>query len=178
MRPQTITAFAQRFGLSRATLLYYDRIGLLKPSGVSAAGYRLYGDREADRMERIDTYRKAGLPLRAIREILDNEGPDTLEAALRQRLAALNEELERVRAQQRLVVRLLGRDGGQPRCREIDVKQWVAMLEEAGVDEAGRLRWHHAFERDAPAAHQEFLESLGLDKPQIDDIRHRSRTGS
>jgi DNA-binding transcriptional MerR regulator len=129
-------------------------------------------------MERIDTYRKAGLPLRAIREILDNEGPDTLEAGLRQRLAALNEELERVRAQQRLVVRLLGRDGGQTRCRGIDVKQWVAMLEEAGVDEAGRQRWHQAFERDAPAAHQEFLESLGLDKTRIDDIRQCSRTGS
>lgn len=32
------------FGLSRTALLYYDSIGLLKPSGRSASGYRRYGE--------------------------------------------------------------------------------------------------------------------------------------
>ncbi|MEJ2060473.1 MAG: MerR family transcriptional regulator [Gammaproteobacteria bacterium] len=176
MQPQTITAFAKRFGLSRATLLYYDRIGLLKPSGVNPAGYRLYGKAEADRMARINTFRKAGLPLKAIQAILDETGDDTLETALEHQLGVLNEEIDRLRARQRLVVQLLGRGAQQPRYRNVDVAQWVAMLEEAGVDEAGRVRWHQAFERDEPEAHQAFLESLGLDKDEIADIRRRSRT--
>lgn len=169
----TITAFAKRFNLSRSTLLYYDRVGLLKPAGTSDAGYRLYGERELARMERIETFRNAGLPLNAIREILDGEAGGRVEAALEQQLASLNDEIARLRAQQKLVVQLLGREGQMD--HQVDVTQWVAMLEEAGVDKVGRQRWHAAFERDAPEAHQEFLQSLGLSERQIVDIRRRSR---
>ena len=38
----TITRLAKQFKLSRSTLLYYDRIGLLRPSGRSPSNYRLY----------------------------------------------------------------------------------------------------------------------------------------
>lgn len=180
MKPQTITAFAKRFGLSRSTLLYYDRIGLLKPAGFSPNGYRLYGERETARMRRIDTFRKAGIPLKAIREILDGmaddgEGGGGLEAALERRLIDLNQEIGQLHAQQRLVASLLRREGKRPRVRSVDVTQWVAMLEEAGLDEVARQRWHSAFERDAPEAHQEFLVSLGLDEEEIAEIRRRSR---
>jgi len=173
---QTITAFARRFGLSRATLLYYDRVGLLRPATVSPAGYRLYGDKEVRLMERIVTYRKAGLPLRSIQRILDEGTSDVLQAALERRLAALNEEIERLMAQQRLVIQLSGRAGGRLRQRGMGVAQWVSMLEEAGVDEAGRQRWHRAFERDAPDAHQVFLEFLGLGDQEITKIRRASRS--
>lgn len=174
MPPQTITEFARQFGLSRATLLYYDRIGLLKPDNISVNGYRLYGEHERARMTRIDRYRKAGLPLKAIQEILDGKGGDALEEALEQQLARTNEEMQRLRAQQRLITELLHRRGKIPG-GQVDVRQWVAMLEEAGVDAAGRQRWHAAFERDAPAAHQLFLESLGLDAEEIARVRARSR---
>jgi len=172
---KTITVFAREHGLSRATLLYYDRIGLLKPSGFSAAGYRLYGPQEEARMARIDTFREAGIPLKAIQGILEGEESDVLEAALEQRLTTLNAEIATLRSQQRLVAELLQREGRQSRCHNVDVAQWVAMLEEAGVDEAGRLRWHQAFERDAPEAHHAFLVSLGLDEEAIASIRQRSQ---
>ncbi|MCU7934897.1 MAG: MerR family transcriptional regulator [Candidatus Thiodiazotropha sp. (ex Dulcina madagascariensis)] len=175
MKLKTITAFAKQFDLSRATLLYYDRIGLLKPAGVSSAGYRLYGEPERVRMARIDTFRKAGLSLAAIQSILDGKNTTALETALEQRLTALNDEITNLGAQQRLVIQLLGREGEYPRCRNINVEQWVAMLEEAGVDEVGRQRWHQAFERDAPDSHQAFLVSLGLKAEEISEIRSRSR---
>lgn len=172
---RTITSFAREYNLSRATLLYYDRIGLLKPAGFSPAGYRLYGPAESEWMARINTFREAGIPLKAIRAILDGEDSDAMEAALEERLSALNAEIAGLRSQQRLVAELLQRQGKQSRCHSVDVKQWVAMLEEAGVDEAGKLRWHQAFERDAPEAHHAFLVSLGLDEVAIADIRRRSR---
>lgn len=175
MPPQTISAFARRFGLSRATLLYYDRISLLRPAGLSPAGYRLYGQAEAARMGRIHIYRQAGLSLEAIRAILDGYGGDDLQAALEQRLASLNREMDELRAQQRLIAQLLRRDGPEARYRHVDVNQWVAMLMEAGMDEAGLLRWHQAFERDAPEAHQAFLVSLGLPVQEIESIRRGSR---
>ncbi|SDZ78171.1 MerR family transcriptional regulator [Microbulbifer marinus] len=173
MQMLTITAFARRFNLSRSTLLYYDRIGLLKPASTSDSGYRLYGERELARMERIETFRNAGLPLKAIRDIVDGECMGSVEVALERQLAALNDEITRLRAQQKLVVQLLGR--GAETGHAVDVAQWVAMLEEAGVDKAGRRRWHAAFERDAPQAHREFLQSLGLDDEEIAEIRRRSR---
>ena len=38
---QTISQAAKKFKLSRSTLLYYDRIGLLRPTERTAAGYRI-----------------------------------------------------------------------------------------------------------------------------------------
>jgi len=172
---KTITAFAREFHLSRATLLYYDRIGLLKPARFSPAGYRLYGPAESQRMARINTFREAGLPLKAIAAILDGEDSDALETALEERLSVLNAEIAQLRSQQRIVAELLQREGKQARCHNVDVNQWLAMLEEAGVNEAGRLRWHQAFERDAPEAHHAFLLSLGLSALEIAQIRSRSR---
>lgn len=175
MKPQTITVFARRFNLSRSTLLYYDRIGLLKPSGKSRAGYRLYSEADAERMTRIDLFRKAGLSLGAIKEIMAPGDEDTVEMALEQRLASLNEEMAELKAQQHLVVQLLQRRGKNPRQPGVDVNQWVKMLEEAGMDEQARHRWHTAFEREAPDAHREFLHSLGLSDTDVDKIRKQSR---
>ena len=42
----SVSRLGRRYGLSRSTLLYYDRIGLLSASARSAAGYRVYGERD------------------------------------------------------------------------------------------------------------------------------------
>ena len=67
----TIGQLCRRFGLSRSTLLYYDRIGLLHPTGRSASNYRLYSDADVQRMERIIVFRQAGIALAKIGRILD-----------------------------------------------------------------------------------------------------------
>jgi MerR family transcriptional regulator, thiopeptide resistance regulator len=171
MKPQTISAFAKLFDLSRATLLYYDRIGLVKPARCNAAGYRLYTQTEHARMTRINTLRKAGLTLKAIQKLLQRDKVGNIAFALEQRLIALNEEMDQLRAQQALITSLLGREEKQV----VDVEQWVKMLSEAGVDAEGRKRWHCAFERDAPDAHEEFLIALGLDADEVKTIRNQSR---
>ncbi len=175
MEPQTITVFAKQFNLSRSTLLYYDRIGLLNPSGKSPLGYRLYTASDAARMRRIEVYRKAGLCLQDIKAIMAAIAEGVVEDALERRLAVLNQEVNVLKAQQHLVVQLLQHMGRYPRIPGVDVDQWVRMLEEAGMDEQARLVWHTAFERDAPQAHQEFLQTLGLSASEIERIRKQSR---
>lgn len=175
MGQQTISVFARRFGLSRATLLYYDRIGLLNPAGLSSAGYRLYGEDEVNRMMRIGTFRKAGLPLLEIKKILDDGNADNLEQALENRLTALNAEIANLHVQQNLIAQLLKRDQNQARYKTVHATMWVAMLEEAGIDEAGRKRWHREFEHDAPIAHDGFLTLLGFDESAVAEIRSWSR---
>jgi len=70
MRTVTISKLAQEFGLSRSTLLYYDRIALLAPSGRTRSGYRYYSEEDRLRLERICHFRQAGLPLRDISVLL------------------------------------------------------------------------------------------------------------
>ena len=72
----TIGRLARRYQLSRSTLLYYDRIGLLKPGARTETGYRIYDEYDAKRLEKICTYRRAGLALADIKTSLD--GPEKL----------------------------------------------------------------------------------------------------
>ena len=65
----TVGHLARRFELSRSTLLYYDSIGLLKPSGRSKSRYRLYSEDDCRRLQAICRYREAGLALDEIRRV-------------------------------------------------------------------------------------------------------------
>jgi DNA-binding transcriptional MerR regulator len=46
MKTYSISKLARAFGLSRSTLLYYDRIGLLAASGRTGSGYRCYSEKD------------------------------------------------------------------------------------------------------------------------------------
>ena len=73
MKTYSISQLARACGLSRSTLLYYDRLGLLKPSGRTGSGYRYYSKAEQKRLQRIGHFRQAGLTLKQIRAVLDGK---------------------------------------------------------------------------------------------------------
>jgi DNA-binding transcriptional MerR regulator len=68
---QTISDFASCFGLRTDTLRYYERLGLLRPSERTSAGYRLYDDEAADRLRFIKEAQRMGLRLADIKELLE-----------------------------------------------------------------------------------------------------------
>jgi DNA-binding transcriptional MerR regulator len=172
----TIGQLARRFALARSTLLYYDTIGLLTPRGRSAGNYRLYVGADVERLEKICRYRAAGVSLEAIGGILSREGEgDGLRGVLQERLFAIDREIRGLREQQTLILRLLESDTADLSGAILSKETWVAMLRTAGLDEAGMHRWHREFERVAPAAHDAFLSSLGIDVPEIAAIRAWSR---
>ncbi|HIS27306.1 MAG TPA: MerR family transcriptional regulator [Candidatus Pullilachnospira intestinigallinarum] len=80
MRMYRVKELADLAGVSARTLRHYDSIGLLKPACISAAGYRLYGEREVDLLQQILFYRERGMDLKEIREILYTENFDILGA--------------------------------------------------------------------------------------------------
>ncbi|WP_428266257.1 MerR family transcriptional regulator [Haliangium sp.] len=173
----SIGQLGRRYGLSRSTLLYYDRIGLLTASERSAAGYRLYTERDSKRLEAICRYREIGLSLEQIRDLLSGASGRAAEL-LEARLDQLNVEIERLREQQRVIVRLLANRKKLRGARALDKDRWVAILRATGLDDEGMRRWHVEFERMAPKAHQDFLESLGLSKTEIARIRRWSRASA
>ena len=173
----TISQLASRFGLSRSTLLYYDSIGLLSPAMRSRANYRLYSDADVERMELIDLYRQAGLPLKEVARVLDS-GQGAAARALGRRLRDVNSEIRRLRRQQQMIVGLLQSEAALRRTRSLDKEGWVAILRASGLSDDDMARWHVEFERLSPEAHQDFLESLGLEDEEIDRIREWSRASA
>jgi len=89
-RPLRIQAFAALTSVTVRALHHYDRIGLLRPQR-SGSGYRLYGNRELERLEQIVALRFIGVPLKQMRPLL--EGSVLAEALPRQR--AMLEEKRR-----------------------------------------------------------------------------------
>ncbi len=170
----TISQLARRFDLSRSTLLYYDRIGLLSPSARSRANYRLYSPADVERMELIDLYRQAGLPLKDIARVLDSDQGVAAEL-LAERLRALGREIRELRHRQQRIVELLKSEAALRESRSLDKEGWVAILRATGLSDDDMHRWHVEFERLSPAAHQDFLESLGLGTEEVARIREGSR---
>jgi DNA-binding transcriptional MerR regulator len=64
-------------GVSVRTLHHYDEIGLLRPSGRTAAGHRRYGSGDLQRLRRILFYRELDFGLEEIAAILADPDGDT-----------------------------------------------------------------------------------------------------
>jgi DNA-binding transcriptional MerR regulator len=62
---------ADRVGLSLRTIRYYEEIGLVRPSGRTEGGFRLYTDPDVDRLHLIKTLKPLGLSLDAMGELMD-----------------------------------------------------------------------------------------------------------
>ncbi len=165
----TVGRLARRYGLSRTALLYYDRIGLLRPSGRTPGGYRQYSQADAARLGQIMAYRRAGLGLGAIVRVL--EAPESrLARTLEARLDELSQEIQALRQQQRLILGLLGA-GRLPEDGMLDKAAWVDLLAASGFSEDDMLVWHREFERRAPQKHLRFLQALCIPKNEIEMIR-------
>lgn len=65
--------FAKMANVSIRTIRYYDKQGLLKPAGMSEAGYRLYTDSDFARLQKILSLKYLGFSLDEIRSITIND---------------------------------------------------------------------------------------------------------
>ena len=77
---KTVNEVSKLTGVSVRTLHHYDAIGLLPPTRVTEAGYRLYDDTALARLQAILLFRELRFPLKDIREILDSPHFDPMEA--------------------------------------------------------------------------------------------------
>lgn len=80
MPMMTVNEVSKMTGVSIRTLQYYDTIGLLKPSGYTKAGYRLYDDTALERLQQILLFKELEFPLKEIKEIIDAPNFDRMKA--------------------------------------------------------------------------------------------------
>ena len=91
----TVAQMSKRTGVSVRTLHHYDQIGLLKPTEVTDAGYRLYDDAALDKLYMILVYRDLGLSLNEIGSILDAPDYDR-NRVLEHQIKLMQERIEKL----------------------------------------------------------------------------------
>ncbi len=94
----TVNEVSRLAGVSVRTLQYYDRIGLLTPEKRSGSGYRIYGEKELEKLQQILLLRELEFRLDEIAVMLSSPGFDR-DAALKQQIELLTlkkQRLERI----------------------------------------------------------------------------------
>ncbi len=129
MKALTVNGVIKATGLSRETLRYYEKMGLLNPQRRATNGYRVYAADDLERLEFIFRTKRAGFTIRNIRELLD------------------------LKKSQNTTCRL-GRDMARQQIRHVDEKiaalkevrailaDFAEQCEKEGLDEPCRLNFH------------------------------------
>ena len=171
----TISKLGQKFGLSRTALLYYEREGLLEPASRATNGYRWYGESEIERLKQIVGFRSYGVPVNDIRELLERKSAQAHEQILRKRFTQMETEIQDLRRQQRSLLAILEQAQDLPK-PAMSKERWTDIMYAAGMNDNDMRNWHREFEAREPLAHQEFLESLNLEKEEVLRIREWSKS--
>lgn len=82
---KTVKEVSEITGISIRTLRYYDEIGLLKPTQLTDAGYRLYDDKALEKLQEIMFFRELEVPLETIKKIMETPDYDKKQALLTQK---------------------------------------------------------------------------------------------
>ena len=91
----TVNEVSKLAGVSIRTLQYYDKIGLLHPTGYTDAGYRLYDDTDLERLQHILLFRELEFSLKDIKVIISS--PDfNRNRALEQQIELLKLKKEHI----------------------------------------------------------------------------------
>ena len=99
-----ISELAAKMGISRTTLLYYERLGLIKGRRLEN-GYRYYNESDVQQLFFIQQLQSAGLTLKECQSCLEAKLDKRV---LQERLVKLNDEIERKSQARELLLGLLG----------------------------------------------------------------------
>ncbi len=141
----TVNEVSKLTGVSVRTLQYYDKIGLLHPTGYTKSGYRLYDDTALETMQQILLFRELEFPLKDIRNIITAPDFDRNQA-LEQQIKLLTMKKEHL---ENLIILARGIKGIG--VRTVDFSAFDTRKIDEYAAEA-KARWGQT------AAYQEFME--------------------
>jgi len=164
----SIARAARAVGLSRTTLMYYERLGLIRPLRRAGSRYRTFRPDDLQALFLIARWRAIGLPLATIRRLLTDRRE--VQGALRDHLRALEKSVAALQAQRRLTLQMLG-GNTSGRAGTVTKAAWTGMFRSIGMNDAQMRQWHAEFERQNGPGHVAFLRSLGIGHAEIGRIR-------
>ena len=140
-----ISELAEKVGLSRSTLLYYEKLGLLQ--GIRHTnGYRLYSDKDVQQLHLLQQLQAGGLTLKECKSFLDSK---VQRSVLEKRLQQLDEDIAKKQQARALLAALLG--------------------------EGSLRLWHQQTDKLAPDAHLDWLKQQGFNEQQALHLKWLSK---
>jgi DNA-binding transcriptional MerR regulator len=136
---KTVGEVSALAGVTVRTLHHYDERGLLSPSGRTESGYRLYSERDLERLQEILGWRVLGFSLSGIGELLDDPGYDRL-SALREQRELVSAELGRLAGLARALDRAIASAEHEDRQRE---ETMFHGFDPSQYEDEARERWGH-----------------------------------
>ncbi|MGF1757150.1 MerR family transcriptional regulator [Photobacterium sagamiensis] len=140
-----ISEFAKQLGVSRTTLLYYEKLGLVKGQRLSN-GYRVYSENDIQRLRLLQQLQAGGLTLKECKACLDAKMERQV---LMNRLSQLDEEIVKKQRSRQLLAALLG---------------------ESGLNE-----WHESIDKVAPNEHLQWLIRQGFTEKEAMRLKWLSK---
>lgn len=96
--------FAAKAGVTKRTVQFYDKVGLLNPSHRTSSGHRCYTKQDLPRLQRILTLKYIGLTIDEIRGIIHRDGhEEDLKESLRVQSTIIGQKMEHLRLVQKTV---------------------------------------------------------------------------
>jgi MerR family mercuric resistance operon transcriptional regulator len=80
-----------------STVRYYERAGILRPSGRSAGNYRVYSDHEFERLRFIRAAQATGFTLEDIKALLRPAACGKVQGLIEERLSEVAERMKELR---------------------------------------------------------------------------------
>lgn len=161
----TVNEVSKLTGVSIRALQYYDRIGLLKPTGYTESGYRLYDDTALDRLQQILLFRELEFPLKEIREIISRPDFDR-QQALEQQITLLTMKKERL---EKLIclARAIQSEGDKTMDFEAFNTEQIDAYARQAKERWGKTAAYQEFENKAAGRSREEEQSIAKEFMQI-----------
>ncbi|MBK1669128.1 Cu(I)-responsive transcriptional regulator [Rhodovibrio sodomensis] len=111
---------AKRSGVPAKTIRYYESIGLIRPAERSAAGYRIYGDRELQTLRFIQRARNLGFSVKQVGALLAlwqdrARASGDVKAVARRHLDEIDRRMAELQSMRDTLEHLIGRCHGDHR---------------------------------------------------------------
>ena len=107
MELKTIRQISLDYGISRRMLCYYEEIGLIKSSRKEDYAYRAYVENAIQRLQQIIILRKLQIPVKQIKEILNNQNAVEVIEIFKQNISKLDEEITALSTLKSILIRFI-----------------------------------------------------------------------
>ncbi|AEV95887.1 MerR family transcriptional regulator [Pediococcus claussenii] len=133
----TISDFSQISGISRKTLIYYDKIDLFKPISVNEHGYRFYSFKQLSEISLIQELKLSNLSLAEIKQLIKYNDPHHIKSILSSQVDQLHQQIQRLERNLKVIeARLDNFNDQQPALQKVFVSHLDESYQISPVNES------------------------------------------
>lgn len=125
-----ISRFAEISGVSRQTLIYYDKIGLFSPHFVAENKYRMYSHNQLGTINTITMLRDLGVPLKTIKKVVSDISPQTTVKILNYQLDTIAEKIHEYATLQEMIELRISQIETGEKAKQLPQQFFVKEIEE------------------------------------------------